>query len=153
MHPLFARQLGKIICYEKYLYLDVPKLKFWFNRVRSLQALFQIFEGHPNETKVVCTWFYQFFRGPDPDKTCILPFTYRGVTYNSCTMIDDDAVGLFVSNIWNGINPHIFRPGVQLLVSGVTVGLAVLQRLMSMSVSVLTAWHITMMTLTLPSNI
>ena len=151
MHPLIARQLGKTICYEKYLYFDLSKLKFWLDRTRSLQAPFQIFEGHPNETKR----FYQFdvFSGPDPYKPCIFPFTVNGVTFNSCTKMEFDAVCLFVSNIWNGINPYIFRPGVQLLVTGVTVGLAVLQRLMSMSVSVLTAWHITMMTLTLPSNI
>ena len=101
MHPLIARQLGKTICYEKYLYFDLSKLKFWFERAWSLQALFQIFECHPNETKIVCITFYQFdvFSGPDPFKTCAFPFTYRGVTYNTCTETDDNAVCLFVSNV------------------------------------------------------
>ena len=128
MHPLIARQLGKTIYYEKYLYFDLPKLKFWFERAWSLQALFQIFECHPNETKRI----YQFdvFSGPDPDRPCVLPFTYSGFTFNYCTKMNNDAVCLFASNVWNDISKYIFRPGVSLILSGVTVGLAALQKMM-----------------------
>ena len=132
-HPLIARQLGKTICYEKYLYFDLSQLTFLCERAWSLQALFQIFEGHPNKTKIICITFYQFdvFSGADPDKPCVFPFSLNnGVTFNSCTKLDADEVSLFVSNIWNDINQYTFRPGVPLVVPGVTVGLAVLQKIL-----------------------
>ena len=100
-HPLIARLLGKTICYEKYL--DLSKLNFFFERTRSLQGFFWKFEGHLIQTQIVCIRFYQFdvFSGPDPYETCIFPFTYNGVTFNTCTGLHFDAVCLIVSNIWN----------------------------------------------------
>ena len=46
-----------------------------------------LFKGWADCSEWGCTTSY----GPDPNKTCIFPFKYRGKTYNCCTFDDNYA--------------------------------------------------------------
>ena len=40
----------------------------------------------------ILIWYIRCFSGRDPDKPCVFPFKWRGVTYDRCTEMGEDKV-------------------------------------------------------------